>query len=90
LPFSQANLHRSGYEIFDRVLFIFQLTIEAQKLLGGILHDQKASIKYHPDRSDPIPTIFDYIEQIRISLWDTTFIREFAVEKGMNKNNTMG
>lgn len=63
--------------------------MEAQKLLDGVLRDQKATINYQPDDRDPIPTIFDYIEQIRISLWDTAFFREFAVEKGVNKNNTI-
>jgi len=66
-----------------------QLAVEAQKLLDGILRDQNVTINYQPDGWDPIPTIFYYIEQIRMSLWDTTFFREFAVEKGVNKNNTI-
>ena len=66
-----------------------QLAVEAQKLFDGVLRDQKTTINYQPDDRDPIPTIFYYIEQNRISLWDTAFYREFAVEKGVNKNNTI-
>jgi hypothetical protein len=54
-----------------------------------VLRDQKATVNYQPDGRDPIPTIFYYIEQIRISLWDSEFFREFAVEKRVNKNNTI-
>jgi hypothetical protein len=49
------------------------LIIEVGVIFKGIIRDQKATINYHPNGSDPIPTIFDYIEQVRISLWDTAF-----------------
>ena len=62
------------------------MIVEAGIIFKGIIRDQKATINYHPDGSDPIPTIFDYIEQVRVSLWDSAFYREFAVDKGINKN----
>ena len=54
-----------------------QLAVEGQKLFNGVMSNQKATINYQPNDRDPIPTIFYYIEQIRISLWDTAFFREF-------------
>ena len=35
-----------------------QLAVEAQKLLDGVMRDQKATIDYQPDDRDPIPNIF--------------------------------
>lgn len=64
-----------------------QLAIEAQKIFDGVVRDQKAVINYHPDGMDPLPTIFDYVEQCRLTLWDTAFFREFAVQKEVNKNH---
>lgn len=66
-----------------------QLATEATKIFKGILSDKKATIIYHPDGRDPIPTIFDYIEQMRVILWDTAFYLEFAVEKTLHKNFTI-
>ena len=66
-----------------------QLAVAVQKLLDDVLRDPKATINYQHDGRDPIPTIFYYIEQIRISLWDTAFFREFVVEKKVNKNKTI-
>jgi len=63
--------------------------MESQRIFEGILRDQKATIDYQLDGWDPLPTIFDYMEQNRISLWDTTFYQEFLVEKGINKNNSI-
>jgi hypothetical protein len=45
-------------------------------------------VNYLPENHDPLPQISDYVESIRISLWDTTFYGEFNAEKGMHKNNT--
>jgi hypothetical protein len=44
------------------------------------------NINYFPDGQDPIPSIFEYIETMRISLWETTFFLEFSTEKGIHKN----
>lgn len=65
------------------------MATEAMKIIKGILVDHKASINYHPDGRDLIPTISDYIEQIRVSLWEAMFYREFAIEKTVHKNFTI-
>jgi hypothetical protein len=44
-------------------------------------------VNYLPDNHDPLPQISDYVESMRISLWDTAFYREFNTEKGVHKNN---
>jgi hypothetical protein len=73
----------------SQMLQFLQLTMEAGVIFECIVRDQKVTIDYHPDGRDPIPTIYDYIEEMRISLWDTAFYREFAVDKGIHKNNTV-
>jgi hypothetical protein len=47
----------------------------------------KVVVNYLPDNHDPLPQISDYVESMRISLWDTAFHREFNAEKGVHKNN---
>ena len=47
------------------------------------------SINYNPDDGDPIPTIFDYVENMRCSLWDVAFFREFRVPGEVHKNHTV-
>jgi hypothetical protein len=47
----------------------------------------KVVVNYLPDNHDPLPQISDYVESMRISLWDAAFYREFNTEKGMHKNN---
>jgi hypothetical protein len=44
-------------------------------------------VNYLPDNHDPLPQISDYVESMRILLWDTAFYREFNAEKGVHKNN---
>jgi hypothetical protein len=50
--------------------------------------DLNVTVNYLPKNHDPLPQISDYVESIRISLWDTAFYREFNAEKGVHKNNT--
>jgi hypothetical protein len=45
------------------------------------------TVNYLPDNHDPLHQISDYVESIRISLWDSAFYREFNAEKGVHKNN---
>ena len=66
---------------------MWQLAIETEKLFDATVADLGVSINYLPDGMDPLPTIFDYVETMRILLWDTAFFREFAVDKGIHKNH---
>jgi hypothetical protein len=50
--------------------------------------DLNVTVNYLPKNHDPLPQISDYVESIRISLWDTAFYCEFNAEKGVHKNNT--
>jgi hypothetical protein len=50
--------------------------------------DLNVTVNYLPEIHDPLPQISDYVESIRISLWDTVFYREFNAEKGVHNNNT--
>jgi hypothetical protein len=68
---------------------MWQLAIETEKLFDATVVDLDVSINYLPDGMDPLPTIFDYVETMRISLWDTAFFREFAVDKGVHKNHNI-
>ena len=68
-------------------LCAWQLATETEKLFNATVADLDVSINYLPDGMDPLPTIFDYVETMRILLWDTAFFREFAVDKGVHKNN---
>jgi len=65
------------------------LAIETEKLFDATVADMHVSINYLPDGMDPLPTIFDYVEAMRISLWDTAFFREFGVDKGVHKTTTL-
>ena len=65
------------------------MAIETEKLFDATVADMHVSINYLPDGMDPLPTIFDYVEAMRISLWDTAFFREFGVEKGVHKNHNI-
>jgi hypothetical protein len=49
------------------------LIVEVGVIFKGIIRDQKATINYHPNGGDLIPTIFDYIKQVQISLCNTAF-----------------
>ena len=65
------------------------MAIETEKLFDATVADMHVSINYLPDGMDPLPTIFDYVEAMRISLWDTAFFREFGVDKGVHKNHNI-
>ena len=66
---------------------VWQLAIEIEKLFNATVADLDVSINYLPNGMDPLPTIFDYVETMRILLWDAAFFCEFAVDKGIHKNN---
>ena len=67
--------------------FLIQLALEAERLFDSTIKDLGVTIDYFPDGRDPIPSISEYIEQVRIQLWDSAFFREFNVEKGIQKKN---
>jgi hypothetical protein len=64
-----------------------QLACEAERLFTGTLIDLGVTVDYVRDGEVPLPSITDYVEKMRILLWDTAFFREFKVEKGVHKNN---
>jgi hypothetical protein len=66
---------------------LLQLAIEAQRLFDDAVADLNVTVNYLPENHDPLPQISDYVESIRISLWDSAFYREFN-ERGVHKNNT--
>jgi hypothetical protein len=70
------------------VFVVWQLEVETVSLFDATITDMGISINYLPDGEDPIPSISDYIETMRISLWEIAFFREFAVEKGIHKNKS--
>jgi hypothetical protein len=64
------------------------LAVEAQRLFEDAVADLNVIVNYLPENHEPLPQISDYVESIRISLWDSAFFREFNAEKGVHKNNT--
>ena len=70
----------------DATLFL-QLSTESTRLLDGTLSDLSITINYDPESGPPITRITEYIEEMRILLWDTAFFREFKEPKGVHKNN---
>jgi hypothetical protein len=64
-----------------------QLAVEPQNLFDDTVADMDVTVNYLPDNHDPLHQISDYVESIRISLWDTAFYREFNAEKRVHKNN---
>ena len=68
---------------------MWQLAIETEKLFDATVADMRVSLDYLLDGIDSLPTIFYYVEKMRISLWDTAFFREFGVEKGNHKNHNI-
>jgi hypothetical protein len=64
-----------------------QLVVEAKSLFDEAVADLNVVVDYLPDNHDPLPQISDYVESMRILLWDTAFYREFNAEKGVYKNN---
>jgi hypothetical protein len=65
---------------------MLQLADETVKLFDAIIADMGVNINYFLDGQDPIPSISDYIESMRIFLWETAFYSEFSIEKGIHKN----
>ena len=62
--------------------------MEAEDLLKGVLEDMGVIINYEPEAETPIQKIFDWVESMRCSLWDTAFFREFKGDNGVHKNKT--
>lgn len=77
------------YVVFLFCLFVSQLAVEADALFDGVISDLDVTIDYFPDGEDPIQSIFDYVEAMRCSLWDTAFFREFGAAQQVHKNNTI-
>jgi hypothetical protein len=63
------------------------LVVEAKSLFDEVVADLNIVVNYLPDNHDPLPQISDYVESMRISLWDTAFYREFNTKKRVHKNN---
>jgi hypothetical protein len=67
---------------------MWQLVDEAVNLFDATISDMGVFINYFLDGQDPIPSISEYIETMRISLWNTAFFLEFSLDKGVNKNKS--
>ena len=67
---------------------LLQLAVEAQRLFDDAVADLNVTVNYFPENHEPLPQISDYMESIRMSLWDSAFYHEFNAEKGVHKNNT--
>ena len=65
------------------------MAIETEKFFDDTVADMHVSINYLPDGIDPLPTIFYYVEAMRISLWATTFFCQFGVDKEIHKNHNI-
>jgi hypothetical protein len=57
-----------------------------QELFEATLSELEVTINFHPPGELPIPSIAEYVEQMRILLWDTAFSYEFE-GKGVHKNH---
>jgi len=64
------------------------LAVEAEDLFTGVVTDLGVTINFNPEGEDPIPTIFDYVEAMRCTMWDTAFFREFRGAEQPHKNKT--
>jgi hypothetical protein len=67
---------------------MWQLADEAVNLFDATISDMGVTINYALDGQDPIPSISEYIETMRISLWDSAFFLEFSSDKGVHKNKS--
>jgi hypothetical protein len=52
-----------------------------------MISNMDINIDYTPEGSNPLISLTNYIETMQISLWETTFFREFVADKGVYKNN---
>jgi hypothetical protein len=73
---------------YKYIASMWQLVDEVVNLFDATISDMGVTINYAPDGQDPIPSIFEYIETMRISLWDNAFFLEFSLDKGVHKNKT--
>jgi hypothetical protein len=67
---------------------MWKLANEAVNLFDATISDIEVTINYAPDGRDPIPSISEYIETMRIFLWDSAFFLEFSLDKGVHKNKS--
>jgi hypothetical protein len=67
---------------------MWQLADEAIKLFNATIADMGVTSNYYPDGQDPIPSICEYTETMRISLSDTAFFLEFSTENGIHKSKS--
>jgi hypothetical protein len=56
-------------------------------LFDVMISNMDINIDYTPEGSNPLISLTNYIETMQISLWETTFFREFVADKGVYKNN---
>jgi hypothetical protein len=70
------------------IAYMWQLANEVVNLFDATISDMGVTINYAPDGQDPIPSISEYIETMRISLWDNAFFLEFSLDKGVHKNKS--
>ena len=50
-----------------------ELANEVVNLFDATISNMEVTINYFPDGQDPIPSISEYIQTMRISLWDNAF-----------------
>jgi hypothetical protein len=67
---------------------MWQLADEVVNLFDATISDMGVTINYALDGQDPILSISEYIETMRISLWDNAFFLEFSSDKGLHKNKS--
>jgi hypothetical protein len=67
---------------------MWQLADEVVNLFDATISDMGVTINYALDGQDPIPSISEYIETMRISLWVSAFFLEFSLDKGIHKNKS--
>ena len=64
-----------------------QLSQEAVTFFDATFLDMDINIDHTHEGSDPLLSHTDYVETMQISLWETTFFREFVAKKGFHMNN---
>jgi hypothetical protein len=73
---------------YKYIASMWQLADEAVNLFDATISDMGVIINYALDGQDPIPSIFEYIETMHISLWNNAFFLEFSLDKGVHKNKS--
>jgi hypothetical protein len=65
---------------------MLQLANETVKLIDATIVDMGMNNNYFLDGQDPILSISEYIETMRISVWEIALFLEFSIEKRIHKN----